>query len=137
MYNYKTMDSNDKVAKCLDTIKNFFKSLKVNGIIAKQKYTCCNTCGTDKIYTDCNLDYDGYVFYHIQEHDSIIERINDHQFTHTEVKYTEVKVYLAWGIFKDCVTDDEYSKFADRIKKIGRYNSPNNQFNIRIEGGKG
>jgi hypothetical protein len=119
-----TESFNEVTIECLDTIEQFFESLVANGIIAKQNYTCCNTCGCHDICKDYCLDYEGFVFYHGQEHDSFTERLEDGRFMDAEVR-----VYLNWDLFEEDGTDDEYLKFVDKIQKIA------DPFHIRIEGG--
>ena len=119
-----TESFNEVTIECLDTIEQFFESLVANGIIAKQNYTCCNTCGCHDICKDYCLDYEGFVFYHGQEHDSFTERLEDGGFMDAEVR-----VYLNWDLFEEDDTDEKYFEFVNKIQKIA------DPFHIRIDGG--
>lgn len=50
-----------------------FKKMSDNGIVAKEDFTCCGTCGSSEIHDHAKDDDYGYVFYHQQDTDSVFE----------------------------------------------------------------
>lgn len=68
-----------------DRLDDAFAALERSGVIARQNFTCCQTCGHYEIWdevekTDANAD--GYVFFHMQD---------------TESAYEGHGLYLAYG----------------------------------------
>ncbi|MDV3457727.1 hypothetical protein RZN05_12095 [Sphingomonas sp. HF-S4] len=67
-----------KVTDC-DRLDAAFAALEADGVIARQNFTCCGTCGSteiwDEIHTaqDAGLPARGYAFYHMQDTDSAVE----------------------------------------------------------------
>lgn len=99
----------------IQTIERFFEDLEDNNIIAKQYWTCCGNCGTACMWKEYSDKCDGFVFYHEQDHDIMMENNKN-------------ETYLNWGIFDKEPTDEEYELFAKKIKNIA------NSFNIEIKG---
>lgn len=77
-----------------------FDNLNKANIVAKQKFTCCITCGSSKISEYEKPDKVGYVFYHCQDLEEI--RMND-------------SVYLAFGSFSGKYED---SKLVGYVAKL-------------------
>jgi hypothetical protein len=58
-----------------DRLDEAFAALEAEGIVARQNFTCCQTCGHAEIWGEieevsAERDVDGYVFYHIQDTES-------------------------------------------------------------------
>lgn len=62
-----------------DRLDAAFAALEADGIIARQNFTCCTTCGTTEIWdevqeaSDAGLPARGYTFYHFQDTDAAVE----------------------------------------------------------------
>ena len=62
-----------------DRIDAAFAALEQDGIIARQNFTCCMTCGSNEIWEevqaakDAGLPAHGYAFYHVQDTDAAVE----------------------------------------------------------------
>lgn len=62
-----------------DRLDAAFAALEASGIIARQNFTCCMTCGSNEIWEevqatiDAGLPAHGYAFYHAQDADSAVE----------------------------------------------------------------
>ena len=92
-----------------------------NNILCRKDFTCCNTCGNCEIYSekekletdkDYAKKYEGYVFYHSQETDHILDKI--------ENNITILKVHLNWDVFRnststssDSVTSENPTDISD------------------------
>jgi hypothetical protein len=126
-----------------------FEDLDILGhVLTRRNWTCCNTCGTADIYdlkeeveeeeNDGEPYYKGFIFYHDQEKDMILE-----QFLENSGNKFDVHIHLNWGLFEpENPTDEEYQQFADEIKNFvsERFTRPNGEYdtdagNVRIEGG--
>ncbi|MBB5712244.1 DUF6891 domain-containing protein [Sphingomonas xinjiangensis] len=75
-----------------DRLDTAFAALEQDGIIARQNFTCCMTCGSNEIWEevqaakDAGLPAHGYTFYHFQDTDAAVEGSG---------------VYLAYGACED------------------------------------
>lgn len=56
-----------------DKLSNAFNELTENGIIAKENFTCCNSCGSYEIAQHAIKGDVGYVFYHQQDTERAVE----------------------------------------------------------------
>ncbi|UYY57782.1 DUF6891 domain-containing protein [Sphingomonas sp. S2-65] len=62
-----------------DRLDAAFAALEHDGIIARQNFTCCMTCGSNEIWEevqaarDAGLPAHGYAFYHFQDTDAAVE----------------------------------------------------------------
>ena len=62
-----------------DRLDAAFARLEARGVIARQNFTCCMTCGSTEIWEEvqtakeAGLPAYGYVFYHMQDTDSAVE----------------------------------------------------------------
>lgn len=62
-----------------DRLDAAFAALEADGVIARQNFTCCMTCGSTEIWdeiqvaTDAGLPARGYAFYHSQDTDAAVE----------------------------------------------------------------
>lgn len=70
-----------------DRLNKAFDLMEGVGIVARQNFTCCQTCGHAEIWEEIEQtrqdgDVMGYVFYHMQDTDRVIE---------------EGRLYLAYG----------------------------------------
>lgn len=71
-----------------DRLDTAFAALEASGIVARQNFTCCMTCGSSEIWAEIDTAIDagapaqGYVFYHSQD---------------TEAAVNGRGVYLAYG----------------------------------------
>lgn len=89
-----------------DKLDLVFEQLEAEGIVARQNFTCCQTCGHSEIWEEIEQarqerPVTGYVFYHQQD----TERARD-----------EGMLYLAYGA---CESEDEASiKVARRATEL-------------------
>ena len=81
-------------------LNNAFKTFDTVGVIAKQDFTCCLTCGSSKIHDYFEPDSKGYTFYSAQDYDDL--RMND-------------SVYLAFSSWDG--DENESRKVGFLIKK--------------------
>jgi hypothetical protein len=70
-----------------DRLDHAFDELETLGIVARQNFTCCQTCGHAEIWEEIeqvkqDFEVKGYVFYHMQDTDRVVE---------------EGRLYLAYG----------------------------------------
>lgn len=56
-----------------DKLTKAFKELSSNGIVAKENFTCCQTCGSSEISDYAEKQDYGYVFYHQQDTERAVE----------------------------------------------------------------
>ena len=56
-----------------DRLTKVFKELSANGIVAKEDFSCCGTCGASEIGEYAKEGDYGYVFYHNQDTDGALE----------------------------------------------------------------
>jgi hypothetical protein len=62
-----------------DRLDAAFAALEADGVIARQNFTCCGTCGSTEIWgeiqaaADAGLPARGYAFYHVQDTESAAE----------------------------------------------------------------
>lgn len=64
------MLSKEELKSFKTKINTAFRELRKNGYVAKQNFTCCQSCGWAEMPEDNNLN----VFYHAQDNDSLKER---------------------------------------------------------------
>jgi hypothetical protein len=94
-----------------DRLDEAFAALNEGGIVARQNFSCCNTCGFTEIWDEVDKDdehhpVEGYVFYHLQC---------------TERAIKSGQLLLAYG----CVVDDTAifqrvgSKIVDELRRAG------------------
>ncbi|WP_205326892.1 hypothetical protein [Glycomyces sp. YM15] len=50
-----------------DRLTEAFRELDEGGIVAREHFTCCQTCGTAEIWDEADPDDRGYVFFHMQD----------------------------------------------------------------------
>lgn len=67
-------------------LQNAFIRLNNRGIVAREHWTCCCTCGSAEIYDEIDENSIGYVFYHYQD---------------AETAGKTGKLMLAFGAFRD------------------------------------
>lgn len=62
-----------------DRLDSAFKALADQGIVARQNFTCCGTCGASEIWDEMENDQNsgklvkGYTFFHMQDTESAVE----------------------------------------------------------------
>src|SRR6266540_396816 len=62
-----------------DRLDAVFAALQQAGIVCRQHFSCCGTCGAYEIWEemdtarDAGLDVRGYAFYHVQDTESAVE----------------------------------------------------------------
>jgi len=62
-----------------DRLDAAFEALEEEGIVARQNFTCCGTCGASEIWDeieaaqDEGLGVEGYAFFHMQDTESAVE----------------------------------------------------------------
>jgi hypothetical protein len=67
-----------RITDC-DRLDAAFAALEAEGVIARQNFSCCNTCGQAEIWEevqaaeDAGLPARGYAFYHIQDTERAVE----------------------------------------------------------------
>lgn len=86
-----------------DRLDKAFDELENEGIVARQNFTCCQTCGHAEIWEEIeqvkqDSEVSGYVFYHMQDTDRVLE---------------EGRLYLAYGATENA--DDAAIRVAQRI----------------------
>ena len=98
-----------------DRLDKAFTELEDNGIVARQNFTCCQTCGHAEIWDEVDqlkqdleqanksIGPQGYVFYHMQD---------------TELAVEDGMLYLAFGATENA--DDADIRVAQRVSEILR-----------------
>ncbi len=67
-----------EVTDC-DRLDAAFAALEADGVIARQNFSCCGTCGSGEIWDeiqtarDAGLPARGYAFYHVQDTESAVD----------------------------------------------------------------
>jgi hypothetical protein len=59
-----------------DRLDQAFDALESQGIVSRQNFTCCSTCGHSEIWGEIEQaegQSDGYTFYHMQDTESAVE----------------------------------------------------------------
>jgi hypothetical protein len=62
-----------------DRLDDAFQALEKTGVIARQNFACCGTCGSSEIWDEIEAVHEaggptrGYAFYHVQDTDSAVE----------------------------------------------------------------
>ena len=85
-------------------LTNAFAELETLGVVARESFTCCGTCGDNEIWheRDDSRAWRGYVYYHVQD----AEHIPQSRSTH-----------IAYGGFVDqYFTRAQWEEFADEEK---------------------
>jgi hypothetical protein len=98
-----------------DRLDNAFDELERLGIVARQNFTCCQTCGHAEIWEEIeqvrqDSEVRGYVFYHMQDTDRVLE---------------EGRLYLAYGSLDN--TDESTVLVARKVVEIMR------KFGFRVD----
>lgn len=100
-----------------DRLDKAFNEMEANGIVARQNFTCCQTCGHAEIWEEVDqvrqdmeqaeqpVAPSGYVFYHMQD---------------TEMAVEDGTLYLAFGATENA--DDAAIRVAQQISEILRKN---------------
>lgn len=100
-------------------IDSFFELCNENNILCKRDFTCCGNCGTHDMYEiikNINNFYEGFIFYHDQDTDIILDQISKDN--------DSISTYLNWDIFSyDNApiydrTSEEYDEFAEKIVRL-------------------
>jgi len=118
----RLIEKSERGRRYFNQLNAFFEKLGKNEIIGKHDWTCCNTCGAADMWKEYSDEYEGYVFYHGQDYDMVIEDIQNNA-------VNVIKVYLSWNLFTDYTpSEEEYKVFAAKIKSIG------NELDLNIEG---
>jgi hypothetical protein len=94
-----------------DRLDKAFDDLELQGILARQNFTCCQTCGHSEIWeeieqTRLESEVKGYVFYHMQDTDRVLE---------------EGRLYLAYGAVdnNDESTEQVAAQIVDTMRRHG------------------
>jgi len=119
------------------TIDSFFEFCDSKNILCRRDFSCCNTCGNSDIIGEKNVvetstgkKYEGYVYYHVQETDTILDS--------TTSDLTDILVHLGWSIFRyydednddnedNNISDEDYNKFGEKMVELA------NEFNNKSE----
>jgi hypothetical protein len=56
-----------------DRLDRAFAQLEASGIVARQNWTCCQTCGHAEMGDELDERAQGYVFFHMQDTESAVE----------------------------------------------------------------
>ena len=61
-----------------DKLDTAFATMEARGLVARQNFTCCNTCGRAEIWDEIvaaeeSREVIGYAFYHMQDTESAVE----------------------------------------------------------------
>jgi hypothetical protein len=94
-----------------DRLDEAFTALNRHGIVARQHFTCCNTCGFTEIWDEIEEEEQrqqvkGYVFYHFQSTERAVEA---------------GQLFLAYG----CIEEDESAlvsvanKIVAELRQVG------------------
>ncbi|WP_353109486.1 hypothetical protein [Gordonia sp. (in: high G+C Gram-positive bacteria)] len=81
-----------------------FAELATIGVVAREDFTCCGTCGSAEIFDerDDSREWRGYVFYHSQDTDGIFD---------------SRQTYLGYGAFLPAYfTEEQWVAFSDAQK---------------------
>ena len=99
-----------------DRIAKVFKELDKQKIKGEQDFWCCQTCGSNAML-DYEEDYDGFVFYHNQDTDTL----KSDGYTH-----------LSFGSFRDVYVVDIAHKIVKAFQDEGIKVVWNGDVNTRI-----
>jgi hypothetical protein len=56
-----------------DRITAAFADLDRNGIVARERFSCCQNCGTHEIWEEAGPDARGYAFFHMQDAETAVD----------------------------------------------------------------
>jgi hypothetical protein len=56
-----------------DRITAAFAELDRNGIVARERFSCCQNCGTHEIWEEAGPDTRGYAFFHMQDAETAVD----------------------------------------------------------------
>ncbi len=89
-----------------DRLDQAFADLEEQGIVCRQNFTCCQTCGHAEIWDEIELlkgelDVSGYVFYHMQDTDRVLE---------------EGRLFLAYGASDN--SDEATIRVAQKVYEV-------------------
>lgn len=68
----RTQESWEETTDC-DRLDAAFQDLERNGIVSRQNWTCCQTCGLAEIGEELDDHSRGYVFFHQQDTEAAVE----------------------------------------------------------------
>lgn len=102
-----------------DKLTSAFMELDEEGIVAREHFTCCGSCGASEIHAEADGNHFGYVFYHAQDTESAQETGN---------------LYLAYGhIGLAKKSSSEVAEMiVDKLKNFGLDVVWNGNTNTRI-----
>ena len=101
--------------KFVDLRDIFFADLDENGILTRADFTCCRTCGASDmrilmtVYYEEDIIYDGFMFYHDQTKDSIVESIANGK--------KEIDFYMSWA-YNESLYEEQ--QFIETVKNIAK-----------------
>lgn len=108
-----------------DRLDAAFLALEEIGVISRQNYSCCQTCGTAEIWDELNKAADegrnvvGYTFYHVQDTESAVE---------------DSRLHLSYGALEegDAASVDIGHRIAAVLRKSGLTTDWNGHLSQRI-----
>ena len=106
-----------KIQKIQGKIDKVFEALDKQKIKGEQSFWCCQTCGASAM-EDYEAEYDGYVFYHKQDFDTL----KSDGYTH-----------LSFGSFRDVYILDIAHKIVKAFQDEGIKVNWNGDINTRIQ----
>lgn len=83
-------------------MRSAFEELATIGVIARENFTCCGTCGSDEIWDerDDSRVWRGYIYYHEQDAERIPE---------------DRQTYLGYGAFLDAyIPEGEWNALSEK-----------------------
>lgn len=95
-----------------DRLEQAFSSLEAAGIVCRQNFTCCGTCGSSEIWDEIDevrsagAPVHGYAFFHMQDTESAVDGYG---------------LYLAYGAVEDGerAAVDVGRRIADEVSRAG------------------
>lgn len=106
-----------KIKQIQNRIAKVFKELDKQKIKGEQDFWCCQTCGSSAM-DDYQNTYDGYVFYHNQDTDTL---------------KSDGYTYLSFGSFKDVYVLDVAHKIVKAFQDEGIKVNWDGNINTRIQ----
>jgi len=112
------MGKNDsKIKQFKNVLKKCEKKLFKRGIIFKQQWWCCMTCGNSAMETEFekNPKYEnlkGYLYYHDQTYDGIKENIEEGN--------QKITFFTQWGCFTPYRIKDNGISIEEQLKSINK-----------------
>lgn len=102
-----------------EIMDKFIELCNENNVLCHRDFTCCPTCGTGDMHKEMQAMedeigeniYDGYMFYHVQTTDYILDQLSKTR--------PVISIYVQWGVFSESeLTDEDYDKFAKKMKSL-------------------